>query len=426
MRPASSRLRVVVTGLIAQHPRLGGVAWDYVQYPAGLARLGHDVYYLEDSGEWPYRLDGGTDPESWIARDPTDNVRHLADVMGRAGLRDRWMYRFPAEGRWYGLSERRRAEVLSSADVLINVSGTLEHPGRYRRIPRLAYVDSDPVFTQAKLLADPGGAFARRVDAHDAFFSFGERIGEGPFATPHGWRPTRQPVVLSEWSPAPVAGEALTTVMSWTSYEPLESRGLTLGQKDVELRRLIALPARSPVPLEIALGSVHHVGWETADEPVPLGVAKEARRSPTTAPAELLRAAGWRVVDAFAACGTPEAYRSYIRSSRGELSVAKSGYVVGRSGWFSCRSACYLACGRPVIVQDTGFSPSPPTGLGVLAFDSPDGALAAIEDLAAHYGRHARAAREIAAEYFDARRVLGTLLEEALAVGPRPKVGADA
>jgi hypothetical protein len=407
---AASRLRVVVTGLIAQHPRLGGVAWDYVQYPAGLARLGHDVYYLEDSGEWPYRLDGGADPESWIARDPADNVRHLADVMERAGLRDRWMYRFPVTARWYGLSERRRAEVLSSADLLINVSGTLEDPELYRRIPRLAYVDSDPVFTQAKLLADPSSAFSRRVDAHDAFFSFGARIGEGPFATSHGWRPTRQPVVLSEWSPGPVAREALTTVMSWTSYQPLESRGLILGQKDVELRRLLALPQRSPVSLEIALGSVHHAGWESVDEQSPA----EARRTGGLTPAEILGAAGWRVVDA------------YIRSSRGELSVAKSGYVVGRSGWFSCRSACYLACGRPVIVQDTGFSPTPPAGLGVLGFDSADGALAAIEEVVAHYERHARAAREIAVEYFDAGRVLAPLLEQALAAAPRPSVGADA
>ena len=174
---STGRLRIVVTGLIAQHPRLGGVAWDYVQYPAGLARLGHDVYYLEDSGEWPYLLDGGDDPESWIARDPSENVRHLAAVMERAGLGDRWMYRFPIDGTWYGLPERRREEVLSSADLIVNVSGTLEHPERYRRGPRLVYIDSDPVFTQARLLAEPAGAFAQRVDAHDAFFSFGDRSG---------------------------------------------------------------------------------------------------------------------------------------------------------------------------------------------------------------------------------------------------------
>lgn len=418
MRPSTTRLRIVVTGLIAQHPRLGGVAWDYVQYPAGLAQLGHDVYYLEDSGEWAYRLDGGDDPESWIARDPSDNVRHLAAVMEAAGLRDRWMYRFAVDGSWYGLPERRREEVLASADILINVSGTLEHPERYRRGPRLAYIDSDPVFTQAKLMADPSGAFAGRVDAHDAFFSFGARIGEGAFATPHDWRPTLQPLVLSEWSPAPVARPDLTTIMSWTSYKPLESQGLVLGQKDVELRRLVDLPRRSPLPLEIALGSLHHASWESD------GDERSGPGGAALAPAEILRTAGWRVVDALAACATPESYRAYIRSSGGELSVAKSGYVVGRSGWFSCRSACYLACGRPVIVQDTGFAPRPPAGLGVLAFDSPEGAVAAIEEVAAHPARHARAAREIATEYFDAGRVLGALVEEAL--DARPRVGAGA
>jgi hypothetical protein len=309
--------------------------------------------------------------------------------------------------------------VLSSADLIVNVSGTLEHPERYRRGPRLVYIDSDPVFTQARLLAEPTGAFAQRVDAHDAFFSFGARIGEGPFATSHGWRPTLQPVVLSDWSPGPVARTVLTTVMSWTSYPPLRSQGLVLGQKDMELRRLIDLPRRSPFALEVALGSLHHASWESADD-AGRGEGEAAR-----SPAEILRDAGWRVVDALAACATPEDYRAYIRVSAGELSVAKSGYVAGRSGWFSCRSACYLACGRPVIVQDTGFAPWPPAGLGVLAFDSPEGAVAALEELAAHPGRHARAAREIAAEYFEAGRVLGALLDEAFAAPPRP-VGAGA
>ncbi|WP_217914439.1 hypothetical protein [Miltoncostaea marina] len=415
MTRTASRLRVVVTGLIAQHPRLGGVAWDYVQYPAGLARLGHDVWYLEDSGEWPYRLDGGADPASWVA-DGHANVRHLAAVMERAGLGGRWMYRSPLEGRWYGVPDRRRAEILRSADLLVNVSGTLEDPGRYRGIPRLAYIDSDPVFTQARIIEDPAGAFARRVDAHDVTFSFGSRVADGPFATGHRWLPTRQPVVLADWPPAAAAGDALTTVMSWTSYPPVEARGRVLGQKDVELRRLLTLPARSPVPLEIALGSLRHAGWESPGDGA----------SAAGTPAEVLAAAGWRVRDAFAACGTPEAYRAYIRSSRAELSVAKGGYVTGRSGWFSCRSACYLACGRPVVVQDTGFAPSPPAGLGVLAFDSADGALAAIEAVVADPARHARAAREIAAEWFDAGRVLGALVEDALGTGPRAPVGAGA
>ena len=178
----SGALRIVVTGLIAQHPSLGGVAWDYVQYPLGLARLGHDVYYLEDSGEWPYTLTGGPTQEDWIAHDPAPNVEHLAGVMKRFGLEERWMYRFPIKPRWYGLSHRKRRDVLATADLLINVSGTLKRPSDYRAIPRLAYVDSDPVFTQVKLVQPHGQKkFQKRFLAHDVCFSFGERIAETEF-----------------------------------------------------------------------------------------------------------------------------------------------------------------------------------------------------------------------------------------------------
>jgi hypothetical protein len=419
-------VRVVVTGLIAQHPRLGGVAWDYVQYPVGLALLGHDVYYLEDSGEWPYRLDGGSDPDSWIARDPAANVRHLADVMRRFGLEDRWMYRFALDGRWYGMRDRRREAVLASADLLLNVSGTLEHPDRYRRIPRLAYIDSDPVFTQARLVADREAAFAGRVAAHDVHFSFGERVNDGPFRTRHTWRPTRQPVVLPEWRVAQAPRDAFTTVMSWTSYPPFTIGGVTLAQKDVEFGRLIGLPRRTAAPLEVALGSVHHAGWESEVGALAPEVAAQLRRDPSLSPARLLSLAGWRVVDALQACATMDAYRAYVGSSRAELSVAKSGYVVGRAGWFSCRSACYLASGRPVVVQDTGFSPAVPSGEGVLAFDTPDAALAAINEVVAHPRRHARAAREIAAEYFAADRVLAALLDAAMTSDRQPGTGTGA
>lgn len=420
----TDRLRIVVTGLIAQHPRLGGVAWDYVQYPLGLADLGHDVFYLEDSGEWPYVLDGDARPESWIARDPTPNVRHLAGVMERFSLGDRWMYRFPVEDRWYGLSDGRRAEVLASADLLVNVSGTLEHPERYRHVPRLAYVDSDPVFTQAKILADGGSDFARRVDVHDAFLSFGERINEGAFATRHGWKPTRQPVVLSQWRRGAPTGEALTTVMSWTSYEPMTARDLPLGQKDVAFRPFLDLPTRSPVSLEIALGSVHHETWETATDGLGGSAAGAAGADRALPPDALLRKAGWRVVDAFARCGTLDAYRAYVEGSLGEWSVAKAGYVVGASGWFSCRSACYLASGRPVVVQDTGFGTAIPTGAGVLAFSTPGQALEAIGEVAGGYEKHARAAHEVAVEYFDSRKVLPRMIEDAFAA--RGTAGAEA
>ena len=409
----TDRLRIVVTGLIAQHPRLGGVAWDYVQYPLGLADLGHDVFYLEDSGEWPYNL--GASPGSRTAHDPTPNVRHLAGVMERFGFGDRWMYRFPVADRWYGLSDGRRAEVLASADLLVDVSGTLEHPERYRHVPRLVYIDSDPVFTQAKLLDDGTGKYSRWLDVHDVFLSFGERISDGAFATRHGWRPTRQPVVLAQWRRGAPAGDALTTVMSWTSYPPMAALGLTLGQKDVAFRPFLDLPARSPIPLEIALGSEHHEVWETPEAGFGGLLSGAVRADRPLTPDALLRGKGWRVVDAFARCETLDSYRSYIEGSLGEWSVAKSGYVVGESGWFSCRSACYLASGRPVVVQDTGFGAAIPTGVGVLAFSTPGQALEAISEVAGAYEKHARAAHEVAVEYFDSRKVLPRMLQDAFA-----------
>ena len=399
----SSRLRIVVTGLIAQHPRLGGVAWDYLQYPLGLARLGHDVFYLEDSGEWPYTEAGGPTREDWIAWDPTPNVRHLAAVMERFGLGDRWLYRFPIGPRWYGLSHRRRREVLSTADLLINVSGTLTRPSDYRTIPRLAYIDSDPAFTQVKLAQTRGQLrFQRRVAAHDVHFSFGEGLGGGLPATPYRWLPTRQPVVLSEWQPVERTRETFTTVMSWTSYKPLRFGGRSFGQKDVELARFAGLPGAVPgARFEIALGGTSNASWQT----------ERLEGSPR----ELLRREGWRVVHPSQVAATPDRYRSYLRSSKAEWSVAKGGYVTGETGWFSCRSACYLASGRPVVVQDTGFRDVLPTGEGIVPFSSLAEAAGAVEDVLGRYERHSAAAREIAAACFDSDLVLGRLLDEAMA-----------
>jgi hypothetical protein len=404
----SSKLRIVVTGLIAEHPRLGGVAWDYAQYAAGLARLGHDVYYLEDSGEWPYVADGGASRESWIARDPTPNVRHLASVMEHFGLGDRWLYHFPIKPRWYGLSDRKRREVLASADMLINVSGTLARPSDYRQIPRLVYVDSDPAFTQVKHAMPRGQKkFQSRLTAHDTFFSFGERIGKTALANGIDWRPTRQPILLSEWGSGTPARNVFTTVMSWTSYRPLRHSGRSFGQKDVEFRRFVDLPsAVRPARLEVALGGTRHVRWEAPDG--------SARARDGRTPREALEAAGWRVVDAASVSGDLDTYRRYLESSKAEWSVAKNGYVTGETGWFSCRSACYLAAGRPVVVEDTRFGDVLPVGEGICSFRTPGEAAEAVHEIEDGYGRHARAAREIAEEYFHSDRVLARLVDEAM------------
>jgi hypothetical protein len=393
----TSTLRIVVTGLLAQHP-LGGVTWDYLQYPLGLARLGHDVWYLEDSGEWPYDVNGPGGRASSV-EDCSANLERLRSVMDRIGLADRWMYRCPIGSTWFGLADAQRESVIGSADLLLNVSGTLHRPERYRSIPRLAYVDSDPVFTQVKI-ASGAGRFPARVDQHDVHFSFGERIGESlSEAVPRtrfDWQPTRQPIVLSEWPRAASGRSVYTTVLNWASYAAPSYNGCRYGQKNVEFAHFMELPELvAPVELEVAVKAVR-------------------RRGKPTAPVERMQRLGWRVVSPDVVCPDLDSYREYITSSRGEWSVAKHGYVVGQPGWFSCRSACYLAAGRPVVVQDTGFADVLPVGEGIVAFRTLDEAVDALADVESRYAHHSRAAREIAEEYFDSNRVLGELIDRAM------------
>ncbi|MHC4652336.1 MAG: hypothetical protein ACYTES_15955, partial [Planctomycetota bacterium] len=397
MMVRDSSLRIVVTGLIAQHPRLGGITWHYLQYVLGLARLGHDVFYVEDSGEVPYNVTGGASGDDWTAKDCAANVAHLSGVMTRFGLEGRWAYHNAPTSQWHGLPDARRRDVIASADLLLNVSGSLEHPKHYRAIPRLAYIDTDPVVTQAKVVTG-WIDFRPRVVAHDVHFSFGERFTGIVPDTGHTWLPTRQPIVLSEWSPADATRDAFTTVMSWTSYAPLRWKGLVFGQKDVEFQRFVDLPRRvAPVPLEVAMSPTPHLDWQ-ADEM-------------DQTPRDRLTRAGWRVADADATCGDLDAYRDYIRSSRAEWSVAKNAYVQGRPAWFSERSACYLASGRPVVVQDAGFGAVLPVGEGLLSFETPQQAAEAVREVDRDHARHARAARAIAEAYFDSDEVLTKLID---------------
>jgi len=381
--------RVVVSGLIAQYP-LGGVAWDYVQYAAGLAAIGCDVTYIEDTGLWPYNPE-----EGGVSKGCAYNVAYLAHVMERFGLGERWAYRFPYpdDGQWFGLPDVRRKEAVETADLLINVSGTLARPAAYRGSGRLAYIDSDPVFTQVKL-AKGEKSLTSLIGAHDVLFSFGEALPGNAPRTPHRFLPTRQPMLLDQWAPVEPHRNVFTTVMNWTSARPIVHDGVSYGQKDIEFRRFMDFPARiAPTAIELAVN-----------------LGKAART-----PYDLLTHKGWRVVDPEEVCPDLDTYRRYVSQSMAEWSVAKNGYVVGRAGWFSCRSACYLAAGRPVVVEDTGFGAAIPTGRGVLPFLTVDEAAAAVREVEAHYEMHSRAAREIAAEYFDARKVLGRLVEDALA-----------
>ncbi len=393
------RLRIVVGGYLGLLPA-AGVTWDYVQYPAGFAALGHDVFYVEDTRLWPVYQPEGSD---W--GDCSAAVSHLSSVMEAFGLAGRWAYRDEASGRCFGLSEIQLREVCRSADLFVNVSCSTCLRDEYRAIPVRALVDTDPMFTQVQVVSrqmfTPGSPGLRElVEGHTHCFTFGESVGRPECLMPDcgiAWRPTRQPVLLDLWpAAAPVrdrAGSAYTTVMNWTAGKALEHAGTTWGQKDVEFRRLFGLPSSVPgIPLAVAVGQTGGAG-----EPFP---------------AEEARAAGWRVLDPEACAPDCDGYRAFIAGSLGELSVAKETYVKARTGWFSCRSACYLASGRPVVTQDTGWTAHLPAGRGLLAFDTLEEAADALRRVEGDPAAHARAARALAEEHFDSRRVLTQMLRE--------------
>jgi len=397
----NSSLRIVVTGLAATYP-FGGVFWDYMQYFLGLARLGHDVLYLEDTGTWCYDPQAAT-----FVEDGGANARYLAQQIVRLdpAWQGRWFYR-DARGQTFGQPWAEVKRFCRSADLFLHISASCWMREEYFAAQRVALIDSDPMYTQASLpsyLAGAAAADAReRVEMlkrHDVFFSFAENIGAPDCLVPTApfrWIPTRQPVVLDCFSKASVPRQArrpvLTTVASWeATAKEIEVRGGTYGGKNREFERFMDLPSRSVLPLELALNG--RVPWQRLQEQ------------------------GWRVRDAYPVSCDPWVYQDYLARSFGEWSVAKHAYVASQSGWFSCRTACYLSLGVPAVVQDTGFSRTIPCGEGVLAFTTLEEAGTAIARLKAAPGKHAEAARAIAAAYFDSRLVLGKLVEEAFSGG---------
>jgi hypothetical protein len=382
----SNHLRIIVLGYLVRGP-FGGMAWHHLNYVGGLAALGHDVMFVEDSDDYEscYDPDRGA-----MGTDPSYGLRFAADALGGLGLGDRWAYFDAHTGRWLGPGSGRVLDYCSSADLLINVSGVNPLRPWLLEIPRRALIDTDPAFTQVGHLTDPTSR--RMAELHTSFHTFGEAIPWAASDVPDDglpWRATRQPVLLDAWPATPgPAGGSYTTVMQWDSYPPREYGGRRYGMKSENFGLYLDLPRRAAGPFELALGG-------------------------DPAPREELRARGWSVVNPEVRARDPWAYRDYIRGSKGEFGIAKHGYVISRSGWFSERSACYLASGRPVIVQDTGFSQDLPTGDGVLTFEDPDGAAAAIEEVNRRYAHHCRAARELAAAYFDSQAILTRLLEDA-------------
>ncbi len=386
-------MRVVVTGLVATYP-VGGVAWDYLQYVLGFRALGCEVYYLEDTGRWVY------DPaEQTFVPDVRKNAGYLARALARLdpALADCWSVR-ASDGTHHGLDAAAVERLCAGTDLFLNVSGACWLRDTYRSARVAAYLDSDPCYSQAKLAAVDAGETdpelvlsADLIRRHDVFFTLGEHIGAEDCLVPTcglTWRPTRQPIHLPSWPVTPAPEAPFTTVMSW-SIEPTSPvvGGRTFGGKDVEFLRFLELPSRTPETLEVALS----------------GKAPRAR----------IAAAGWQLRDPLPVSATLDDYRRYLQGSRGEVSVAKNAYVATRSGWFSTRSAAYLASGRPVVLQDTGFSRHVPIGPGLHAFTTLDEAAAALAAVRASYPAACAHARAVAESEFAAERVLSRLLSDA-------------
>jgi hypothetical protein len=369
-------ISILVSGMLAGVPRQGGATWSVLQYVLGLQRLGHQVTFVE--------------PAAGAGAPGSPASCYFADVCREFGLDGSAALIDPGTGQCTGLS---RAELLgsaASADLLLNLSGCLADEEILDSIAVRAFVDIDPVFTQLWHAVD---GIDMGFSRHNRFVTIGQAIGTPGCSVPtcgRTWIATPQPVVLEHWPVGNgVTRDALTTVGHWRSYGAIEHEGIHFGQKAHSLRELIDLPTRCDERFELALGI--HPGEE--------------------ADLDALRVNGWELVDPDAVAGTPERYREFVTGSWAELGIAKSGYVAGASGWFSDRSVCYLASGRPVIAQDTGFAPFVPTGTGLLSFATGEEALDAVAAVRGDYERHRQGARALAEDVFDSDRVLTRLIE---------------
>lgn len=378
----STKPPLIVAGSVAQRPGNGGHTWVFLQYLLGFRRLG-----------WPVLLLDRLEPEMCVDRagrpappERSWNLEYLRQVMDGFGLGDAYSVLLGPETA-FGLSRAEAIEQVEASALLLNVNGFISDPELLSRASLRAFLDIDPGFGQMWRelgLHDP-------FRGHDAYVTIGERIGSPGCKIPTGgieWLTTPQPVVLDLWPQAP-GGDAFTSVGSWRGpFGPIEFEGETYGLRVHEFRKFARLPQIASGHFEIALDIA---AAETRD-------------------LELLRDCGWTLTDPAVVAGDPLAYRRYVQGSRAEFMVAKNMYVRANSGWFSDRSICYLASGKPVLAQETGFSDRYPTGEGLLSYTTLEEAVEGAESITADYERHAARARAIAEEHFDSDRVLRRLL----------------
>lgn len=383
--------RIVLGSYMVRYPLGGMMSW-VLQWLVGFDRLGHEIYFVEKAG-YP---DACYDPVRDVMTDDCAyGMGVVEDLLARFGLDDRVSF-VDHDGRYHGLSRDRVEAILASADVFIDMGTHGSWLSEAQLSGTRVLVDGEPGFTQMKMANGTWGSSA--VDAYDHFFTTGQNIGTGASSAPSAgksWRHVFHPVVTEIFDglvptaseAAPTSAQAFNTVMNWQSYEPIVFEGETFGHKDVEFERFMNLPDLVPVDLEVAV-------------------------SGSDVPRQRLAQAGWRVRDAHEVTISFDTFRDYIEASAGEFSVCKSGYVRTNGGWFSDRSAAYLAAGRPVVMQETGFSAHLPTGLGLFAVTTIDEAAAALAEIRRDHRRHSLEASRIARDFLDSSRVLARFLDE--------------
>ncbi len=382
------RGKIIVFGIVFWYP-LAGVTFQFLHYLIGLRKLGWDVYYVEDSARMIYDAATNDYTYDWAS---TGNVERLGAVLDAHGFAGQWAARCHYDYRIWGMTEAQLARVYREADAFLNITGGQEILPEHDRILRKIYVETDPVKTEI-LVAQGNREMIATLDAHDTHFTYGENLGAPDCGVPlvrYKWLPTRQPVALDLWPWDNSPGTAYTTVATWNNKaNETVWQGEAYGwSKRPEFLKFLDLPTRRPVPFEVAAG-----------------VPAEDRA--------LFEPRGWRLIDSLAVSLEYQSYRRYLTNSRAEFTVAKDQNIRLRSGWFSDRSCCYLAAGRPVINQDTAFGNLLLTGIGLFSFRTSDDVLAAVDAIERDYDGNRRAARAIAEEYFAAERVMSSLCDRA-------------
>ncbi len=365
-----------------------GMAWQVLHHLEGFRRLGHDVFYVEDTGIWPF------DPEQNRISAESGYANRFIERMLQwcgGGFTGRWAYRSaPENGRLSGMSESDLASLYDRADILINLTGATELRDRQLDTPVRIFLETDPGLRQIEAAKGKAKTLAL-LNAHTHHFTYAENIGQPICGIPTGlfrYHPTRPPVIVEWWETSRRPGNCFTTVGNWKQTgKDIEWNGeIYTWSKHHSFMKFIGLPERIDQCVELALSKV---GQTTV---------------------ELLHSRGWRISNSVALSLDILPYRDYVQASRGEFTVAKEQYARLKTGWFSDRSVCYLAAGRPVITQNTGFESVLPAGEGLFAFETMEEIVSAFEAVQADYDRHSRAASAVARDYFRAEKVLEKLL----------------